>query len=153
MTQREHLAQLPPTAVDMLVELSGRRVEAGGVDDVGVDETGADRGQPNAGGVELGTQAIGEHVRRGLGGAVGIQRLQRGVGGHRRHVDDVSAGAALDQTPPEGPTAVHHTAEVDVQHAVELLGRGVQEVPGLTDAGVVDDDVRQPVFRADPLGK
>ena len=39
----------------------------------------------------------------------------------------MSAGAALDQPVGEGPAAVHHTTEVDVEHPVPLLGRGVQE--------------------------
>lgn len=41
-------------AVDILVLLSGRRIEAGGVDDVGVDDARADSGQPNACRVEFG---------------------------------------------------------------------------------------------------
>ena len=100
-TQREHLVQLPAPAVDVFVCCppgASKRV----VLMMLVSMTpGADRGQPHPGGVEFGPQAVGEHVGRRLGRAVGAQRLQRGVGGHRRHVDDVPTGAALDQAPPE----------------------------------------------------
>ncbi len=70
-----------------------RRVEAGGAHDVGVDDTGENGGQSDTGRVEFGAQAVGEHVYRRLGRAVGDERLERRVGSHRGHVDDVPAGA------------------------------------------------------------
>ncbi|CNV20531.1 Uncharacterised protein [Mycobacterium tuberculosis] len=63
------------------------------------------------------------------------------------------ASPPLDQTLPKSAATVHHAAQVDGQHPVELLSRGVQEPTRLADAGVVDDNVGDPVFGADPLGE
>jgi hypothetical protein len=123
------------------------------VDDVGVDDARADGAEPDACGVEFGTKAVGEHVDRGLAGAIRVHRLQWRVGRHRRDVDDVSAGAALDETFGERPATVDDATEVDVEHPIPLIGRGVQECPGLPDSRVVDDDVGHPVCSADPLGE
>ena len=51
------------------------------------------------------------------------------------------------------PAAVDHTAEVDVEHPVPLIGGRVQELSGLADAGVVDHDVGHAVLRADLVGE
>ena len=81
-----------------------------------------------------------EHVDRRFGGAVRAHRAHRRVRRHRCDVDDVAAGAAVDQSAGEGAAAVDHAAEVDVEHPIELLGR-VSRNPGHPDARVVDHDV------------
>ena len=65
----------------------------------------------------------------------------------------MAAGAAVDQTAGEGSAAVDHAAEVDVEHPVELFGRRVEEGTRQPDAGVVDDDVGNPVLRAHLLSE
>ena len=65
----------------------------------------------------------------------------------------MSACAALDEALPECPAAVDDTTEVDVQHPLPLLGRGVQELPRLTDARVVDHDVGHTVLGAHLVGE
>ena len=145
-------SQLLPSALDALVR-AARCVESGGVHDIGIDGARADRGEPDARRVEFRTQAVGEHVHGGLRRAVGIQRFRRGVRRHRSHIDDVSAGAALDQPLSECPAAVDDTAEVDVQHPLPLFGGRVEELPRLTDARVVDHDVGHTVLGTHLVGE
>src|SRR5690606_16146593 len=95
----------------------------------------------------------GEHEYRSLAGGVGVHGLRRCVGGHRGDVDDMPAGAALDHPAGEGATAVHHPAEVDIEHPVVLVGRGVQEAAGLADPGIVHQHVGHAVAFADVFGE
>ena len=136
-----------------LRRLARRRVEPGGVHDVGVDRTGADRRQTDSRGIEFGPQAVGEHVHRGLAGAVRVERLQRGERRGGRDVDDVPTGAALDEPARECPAAVDHAAQVDVEDPVPLLRRGVDEPARVADACVVHHDVWHSVFIAHLVGE
>lgn len=90
---------------------------------------------------QFGAQAVGEHENRGLTGRVGAETLLRAVGGHAGQVDDMSAESPLGHGGAEGAAAVDHAAEVHPQHPVEFGGGGLEEVSGLADAGVVDQDV------------
>ena len=63
------------------------------------------------------------------------------------------AGATVDEPAAERAAAVDDTAEVDVEHPVEFLCRGVEEEPGLAHAGVVDHDVGHAVLGTHLLGE
>jgi len=61
------------------------------------DHAGAHRREPYPGLIEFGAQAVAEHEHCGLAGGVCIHRLLRRICGHRGDVDDVPAGAAIDE--------------------------------------------------------
>jgi hypothetical protein len=54
----------------------------------------------------------------------------------------VAARTPVDHLLSEGAAAVDDAVEVDVDHASERFRRGCQERPCLSDAGVVDENIR-----------
>ena len=102
--------------------------------------SGAQDGGPDAGPLELHLEgadvALEAPLRRHVGGHGGPGPLGH-VGGHE---DDVPP-PALDESGQEGPHQAMGAADVDVQHAVELGGIGVEHGAGHVLGGVGDDDL------------
>ena len=125
------------------VESSGGRIEVALVD-LALDEARADHRDADAVRQQAPAQRVRQPVHRELRRRVDARSRAGDEGGHRRRVDDVPALPVRLDPGHERDDAVDDTAEVDAEHPVPVLVRGVGDVVEEVDAGVVAEDVDVP---------
>ena len=129
----DRLGRLGPVAPDAGARLGEH---AGVADQAREDDRHAD-----AGPVEVLPQRRGEAAQPELRGGVDPRAVRRLLAGHRGHEHDVAA-AALGHAGDGGLGQEHRRAEVDVEHAVDLLGRVLLDAAAARHGRVGDEDVR-----------
>ncbi len=116
--------------------------------DLALDEARADHRDADPVRQQAPAQRVRQPVHRELRRRVDARSRARDEGGHGGRVDDVPALPVRLDPGHEGDDAVDDTSEVDAEHPVPVLVRGVGDVVEEVDAGVVAEEMNLP---EDPL--
>src|ERR1700694_4165389 len=114
-----------------------RRPVAAALADPGANIARTERGHADAKRLELRRQPLRDADHRELARHVRAKAKPAIHPGHRGGVDDVAAFAMAAEMRKEGPDAVKHAHQIDVEHPPPIVERDIVDAAGCGDPGIV----------------
>src|ERR1700722_5748749 len=115
--------------------------ELGGLNDRRVDVAGAKYGDVDRRVVQFGCQDLAEADDRVLGRAIRSHAWTREQARARRRIDYVTGGLLLQHARQKRVDPMHHAHYVDIKKTAPILDLAIDDLAGVRDARVVDQDV------------